>query len=134
MKKTTKITAVLMVMAMLLTALAGCGNSSDDKGGSADTGNADVYHVGIVQQLEHPALDEATKGFQQALTDKLGKDGVEFDLQNAQNEAANCATISQGFVSSNVDLIMARGRLYNNPKFKTKNIVTKELDKFCDLC
>ena len=67
MKKTTKITAVLMVMAMLLTALAGCGNSSDDKGGSADTGNADVYHVGIVQQLEHPALDEATKGFQQAL-------------------------------------------------------------------
>ena len=107
MKKTTKITAVLMVMAMLLTALAGCGNSSDDKGGSADTGNADVYHVGIVQQLEHPALDEATKGFQQALTDKLGKDGVEFDLQNAQNEAANCATISQGFVSSNVDLIMA---------------------------
>lgn len=34
----------------------------------------------------------------------------------------------------NVDLVMARGRLYNNPKFKTKNIVTKELDKFCDLC
>lgn len=28
------------------------------------------------------------RGFQQALTDKLGKDGVEFDLQNAQNEAA----------------------------------------------
>ena len=97
-----------------LTALAGCGNSSDDKGGSADTGNADVYHVGIVQQLEHPALDEATKGFQQALTDKLGQDGVEFDLQNAQNEAANCATISQGFVSSNVDLIKMciRDRLF----------------------
>lgn len=37
-------------------------------------------------------------------------------------------------VLRNVDLIMARGRLYNNPKFKTKNIVTKELDKFCDLC
>ena len=34
----------------------------------------------------------------------------------------------------NVDLVMARGRLYNNPRFKTKNIVTKELDKFCDLC
>ena len=34
----------------------------------------------------------------------------------------------------NVDLVMARGRLYNNPKFKMKNIVTKELDKFCDLC
>lgn len=34
----------------------------------------------------------------------------------------------------NVDLVMARGRLYNNPKFKTKKIVTKELDKFCDLC
>ena len=47
-----------------------------------------------------------TEGFQQALKDKLG-DKVEFDLQNAQNEQANCATISQGFVSEKVDLIMA---------------------------
>lgn len=97
-----------MVMAMLMAALSGCGGaSSGGSASSAENKSGDVYHVGIVQQLEHPALDQATEGFKAALIEKLGEDGVEFDLQNAQNEPANCATISQGFVSANVDLIMA---------------------------
>ena len=108
MKNTRKITAILMVMAMLMVALSGCGgDSSGGSASSAENKSGDVYHVGIVQQLEHPALDQATEGFKAALIEKLGEDGVEFDLQNAQNEPANCATISQGFVSANVDLIMA---------------------------
>lgn len=108
MKNTRKITAILMVMAMLMAALSGCGgDSSGGIASSAENKSGDVYHVGIVQQLEHPALDQATEGFKAALIEKLGEDGVEFDLQNAQNEPANCATISQGFVSANVDLIMA---------------------------
>ncbi len=104
MKKKIKITAILMVMALLMMTMAGCGDKAE--GGSTDAGDNKVYKVGIVQQLEHPALDQATEGFEQALKDKLG-DQVEFDLQNAQNEQANCATISQGFVSEKVDLIMA---------------------------
>lgn len=104
MKKTTKITAILMVMALLMMTMAGCGEKKEE--GSSDAGSDKVYKIGIVQQLEHPALDQATEGFEQALKDKLG-DKVEFDLQNAQNEQANCATISQGFVSEKVDLIMA---------------------------
>lgn len=108
MKKTRKITAILMIAAMLMMALTGCGGGGGDTAGSADSGDAaKVYEVGILQQLEHPALDQATEGFKQALIDKLGEDGVKFDLQNAQNEATNCATIAQGFVASNVDLIMA---------------------------
>ena len=108
MKNTRKITAIRMVMAMLMVALSGCGgDSSGGSASSAENKSGDVYHVGIVQQLEHPALDQATEGFKAALIEKLGEDGVEFDLQNAQNEPANCATISQGFVSANVDLIMA---------------------------
>lgn len=109
MKRKMKFTALIAVMALLLMTVAGCGDSSSG-GGSAESDNTgEVYKVGIVQQLEHPALDEATKGFEQALIDKLGEDGVDFDLQNAQNEQANCSTISQGFVSGNVDLIMANG-------------------------
>lgn len=65
-----------------------------------------VYNVGICQLLEHPALDAATEGFKEALTEKLG-DKVKFDFQNAQGEATNCTTISNKFVSANVDLIMA---------------------------
>ena len=41
------------------------------------------------------------------LTKKLGKDNVEFDEQNAQGESTNCSTICNGFVTSNVDLILA---------------------------
>ncbi|MDO4357660.1 MAG: ABC transporter substrate-binding protein [Clostridia bacterium] len=65
-----------------------------------------VYHVGIVQLVEHNALDAATQGFQDALKEKLG-DSVEFDYQNAQGEVANCATITTKFVNDGVDLIMA---------------------------
>ena len=66
-----------------------------------------TYNIGIIQLIQHPALDAATQGFQDALTEKLGADNVTFDYQNAQGDSSNCATIVNGFVSANVDLIMA---------------------------
>ena len=107
MKKMKKVISLSMVAAMAL-GMTACGSGTS---GSADgtevKASADAYHVGICQLLEHPALDAATKGFQEALQDKLGKDMVVFDTQNAQGEQANCSTIMNGFVSNNVDLIMA---------------------------
>lgn len=94
MKKMRKLMAVAMSAAMVL-ALGACA-SADGK----------VYNIGICQQLEHPALDAATEGFQAALKDKLG-DNVKFDVQNAQNEQANASTIANNFVSGDVDLILA---------------------------
>lgn len=64
------------------------------------------YKVGICQLVQHPALDSATQGFKDALVAALGSD-VSIDEQNASGEAVNCATIINGFVSSNVDLILA---------------------------
>ena len=43
--------------------------------------------MGICQLVEHEALDAATQGFQDALTEQLG-DAVTFDMQNAQNDTA----------------------------------------------
>lgn len=77
--------------------------SGTENGGGAEK----VYNIGICQQLEHPALDAATEGFQAALTEKLGEGNVKFDLQNAQGEQANCATICNSFVSGTYDLILA---------------------------
>ena len=57
--------------------------------------------------MEHGSLDQATKGFEDKLTELLGEDNVEFDYQNAQGEQANCTTISTKFVSDGCDLIMA---------------------------
>ena len=69
-----KIIALALALVMLAS-LAACG--SDGK-----------YHVGICQLVQHPALDAATQGFQDALTEKLG-DKVEFDVQNASGEPTN---------------------------------------------
>lgn len=56
--------------------------------------------------MQHDALDRATQGFEDALTEKLG-DNVEFDYQNAQGDSPTCATIANQFVSDGDDLIMA---------------------------
>ena len=85
----------LALAVLMLASLAACGGSGSGK-----------YKVGICQLVQHPALDAATQGFQDALTKQLG-DKVEFDVQNASGEPANCTTIVNGFVASNVDLIMA---------------------------
>lgn len=64
------------------------------------------YMVGVCEQSQHAAISLATKGFTDALTEKLGDD-VEIDVQNAAGDAANCTLIINGFLSENVDLIMA---------------------------
>ena len=67
---------------------------------------ADTYTVGICQLVQHPALDAATQGFKDALTEALG-DKVSFVEQNAAGDSATCAIICNQFVSDEVDLILA---------------------------
>lgn len=94
---------------LCLSALSACGAGDGGNGaqGNAAGGAKDVYHIGICQIVEHPALDEATRGFEDALKEKLGEEHVEFDFQNAQGEQTNATTIVNAFVSNNVDLILA---------------------------
>lgn len=92
-----KFLAILLTAVMSL-GLVACGNSSSDK---------KTYNVGICQLVQHEALDAATQGFKDALTEELGEDAVTFDEQNAQGDSATCSTIINGFVSDNVDLILA---------------------------
>lgn len=94
MKK--KLVAIALSALMVLS-LAACGAAAPTQ---------KTYTVGIVQLVQHPALDAATQGFQDALTQKLG-DKVKFDLQNASGDTANCSVIANQFVSSKVSLIMA---------------------------
>lgn len=115
----------LLVAASMAFGLAACGGSGSTSTGSesssettstADTASAStegeaasgtVYTVGICQLVQHDALDAATQGFKDALTEKLGEGNVQFDEQNASGDTANCSTIINGFVSSGVDLILA---------------------------
>ena len=90
--------ALIMTALMMLAMLAGC-----DTANQKDDG---IYHVGIVQLVQHIALDQATQGFQDALTAKLG-DKVSFDVLLASGDPTNCTTIVTKFVNDGVDLIMA---------------------------
>ena len=108
--KARKIFAALAAAAMAVTATA-CSSSNTTSDNGSSTGNAaadpnKTYTVGICQLVQHDALDAATKGFKDVLTEKLGEK-VKFDEQNANGEATNCTTICTGFAASGVDLILA---------------------------
>lgn len=85
MKKLVTLALVLMMIAM--------------------TACASATTVGICQLVQHEALDAATQGFKDALSEKMPD--VKFEEQNASGDAATCATIVNTFVSNDVDLIMA---------------------------
>ncbi|MCM1217096.1 MAG: ABC transporter substrate-binding protein [Lachnospiraceae bacterium] len=113
MKK--KLAAIVLTGVMAASMLAGCGSDADAGSAAANAGSTagnaggsekDTYTVGICQLIQHDALDAATKGFQDALTEKLG-DKVTFDYQNASGDSPTCATIANQFVSNGVDLILA---------------------------
>ena len=124
MKK--KVISLLLTGLMVTSALAGCGSDSGSSSNSAASGGSsessvssgsssesgsgqDTYVIGILQQLEHAALDEAAQGFQDACTELFGEGNVTFDVNNGQNEQSNCATIANDFVAQGVDLILANG-------------------------
>ena len=89
----------IALAAMMLLSMAAC---------SANPAKADgKYTIGICQLVQHPALDEATRGFKEAVIAGLGKDNVTFMEENASGEATNCTSIMTSFVSADVDLIMA---------------------------
>ena len=105
-----KALVLLLALAMVLS-LAACGSApaetpAEEPAAAPAAAEGEVYTVGICQLVQHVALDAATQGFKDALTAKLG-DAVKFDEQNASGDSANCATIVNGFVSNDVDLILA---------------------------
>ncbi len=118
--KVSKWMALLVAVAMLL-ALGACGSSDTTTDDSQQNTNTDttqttpqdgtsdktVYNIGICEYMQHPALDQATEGFEAALIEKLGEDGVNFQKQNAAGDAPTCSTICTQLVSDDVDLILA---------------------------
>lgn len=95
-----KLLTLILALAMALSLVA-CG-SSDKKDDSGEK----TYTVGVVQLVQHEALDAATKGFTDALKEALG-DKVNVVVKNASGDSHTCGTIVNGFLADNVDLIMA---------------------------
>ena len=93
MKKGKKLLSVLLAGIMML-GMTGCG------------GSAAKYTVGVCQLIQHPALDAATQGFEDAIKEKLGDDVV-IEVQVAQGDSTTCATITNTFTANGYNLIMA---------------------------
>ena len=107
-----KLLALILAGVMTL-GLTACGGSQEEtpaensgEESSTQERSGATYPVGICQYAPHDALDAATQGFQDALTEAFG-DAVAFELQNAAGDTPTCATIANGFVSAGVDLILA---------------------------
>lgn len=100
-KSWKKILAVGICGLMAAGVIAGCGNNS------GSSGNSGKMKVGVVQIVQHPALDESNKGFVDALNESGLKDKIEIDQQNAQGDQSNLRSIANRFVSGDYKLIAA---------------------------
>jgi len=104
MKKFTRFTSLICGAALMLS-LCACGAKTETESKN-DGAAAETFTVGVCQLVQHEALDAATQGFIDALTEEFGEN-VTIVNQNASGDIATCATIVNGFVSDGVDLILA---------------------------
>ncbi|MBC7334351.1 MAG: ABC transporter substrate-binding protein [Actinobacteria bacterium] len=93
-----KLIFFVLVLALVLTVVGCSGKASSEK-----------KTIGVIQYVEHVALDSAREGFIAALKDNGYVDGenIVIDYQNAQADQSNLSTISDRFVANKVDLILA---------------------------
>ena len=89
-----------LVAALALSTMVGCSSKKD---------SSDQKKIGVVQLVEHDALDASYKGFKDGLEKAGYKDGdkIKIEYKNAQNEQSNCQTIAKQFVTDKCDLVLA---------------------------
>ena len=104
MKLWKKLLVLSSVSIFSVGMLAGCGEQT-----AGTTTNGKSYNIGIVQLVEHNALDAASRGFVDGMKDRGYEEGknVTYDRQNAQADQSNLQNIATRFVNNNNDLILA---------------------------
>ena len=85
---------LLTLLPLMCGSLFGCNKKAD-------------YHVGIIQWVQHPALDKATRGFKAGLRAALPGKTIDFDNKNCSEDTSAASAIVDTFVAKNKDLIMA---------------------------
>lgn len=108
-KKWMKGVAVAAIAAMSMGMLAGCGGGAQKDGEQQAAADEKTYKVGVIQYVQHGALDQANQGMIDGLKDNGFEEGKNLDIsqQNAQADQSNIQTIAQTFVANDMDLILA---------------------------
>ena len=98
MRRKAQVFGILAVFAAVMV-FTGCAKKKSD----------DTKRIGILQLVEHDALNDARKGFIDGLKEDGYVDGknIEILYKNAQNDQSNCQTIASQFVGSRCDLVLA---------------------------
>ncbi len=74
-----------------------------------DDADKNMKKIGVIQLVEHDALDASYRGFVDGLAEAgfVNGQNIKIDYQNAQGEQANCQTIAQKLINDKDDLILA---------------------------
>ena len=97
-----KVTAILLVLAMVMMMLSGCGSKNAESGD-------EMFKVGIIQLMEHPSLDTIRESIIEGLEDEAYVEGenLKIEYQNGQNDMSTMKNIAQTFVGDECDVIVA---------------------------
>lgn len=112
-----------LILGLFLTSvlfLSGCNDRQTSQSNQIKE-NSKILTVGLMQIVQHPALDAATKGFKNALRDKNLK--INYIYQNAQGDLNNSNIIAKNLVNDDVDLIFAN----STPCAQSALSVTKDI-------
>lgn len=103
--------AVLIMAAMSVAALAGCGNAEESGGGQESSGDGASYKIGIVQFVDDASLNQIEKSVEKELDAKGKELGVTFQYSdyvfNGQADATTLNQIGAELVADEVDAIVA---------------------------
>lgn len=103
-----KLNKIFIAFALLIVCVLGYGIYSHNKGEDTNKAQNKEVKVGVLQLLSHPALDQIYKGLEDGLAKegyKVG-DNLKIDLQNAQGDQSNLASMGQKLVSDNNDILV----------------------------
>lgn len=96
-----KICSFAMATTMIFT-VAACSSQptepvENQETGEEQTAEGEQFKIGILQLMEHDALDNARNGFLNALAEGGYTEGekIVVDVQNAQGDQSNLKTMSQ---------------------------------------
>ncbi|MEG0315056.1 MAG: ABC transporter substrate-binding protein [Erysipelotrichaceae bacterium] len=96
--KLKKICTLVCTMVMCIGVLGGCSTATDSS----------KIRIGIVQHMEHPALEASKEGFLEYFKSKgYDETKIEFIVKNAQGDTATDDMIATQFANDNVDLVFA---------------------------
>lgn len=94
-----KICACMLALGLMLS---GCGSDTSSNEKTKDLSEA---KVGVIQLMQHDALDASYEGFEEVLLEAgVKKENIDYQVAGDQ---ANCATVADKLVNGNNDLIYA---------------------------